>query len=57
MQLIISRIAYEQRNLTAVNIVADISDDRQGDVFSAFRSAEYDQNIIEEFLAQGKLSA
>jgi hypothetical protein len=50
VQSIINRIARKQRNPTAVNVVVEASDGGQGDVFSVFGSAGYDQNVIEEFL-------
>ncbi|KAJ7112401.1 hypothetical protein C8R43DRAFT_856651, partial [Mycena crocata] len=55
MQSIISRIARALRDTAAVNIVADAAEDTDDDVFGTYPSAEYDQLVIEEFLAsQGK---
>ncbi|KAJ7123806.1 hypothetical protein C8R43DRAFT_899512, partial [Mycena crocata] len=55
VQSIISRIARALREATAVNIVADDVEDTDSDVFGTYPSAEYDQLVIEEFLAsQGK---
>ncbi|KAJ6600454.1 hypothetical protein DFH09DRAFT_1302927 [Mycena vulgaris] len=52
VQSIISRIGRAQREATAVNVVADAIEEVDGDVFSTYPSAEYDQLVIEEFLAQ-----
>ncbi|KAJ7357915.1 hypothetical protein DFH08DRAFT_687027 [Mycena albidolilacea] len=52
VQSIISRIARTAREVTTVNVVADEVEEFDGDVFGAYPSAEYDQLVIEEFLAQ-----
>ncbi|KAJ7114885.1 hypothetical protein C8R44DRAFT_880945 [Mycena epipterygia] len=52
VQSIITRIGRAQREARAVNIVADAVEEVDGDVFGAYPSAEYDQLVIEEFLAQ-----
>ncbi|KAJ7688573.1 hypothetical protein B0H17DRAFT_1135545 [Mycena rosella] len=52
VQSIISRIGRAQREATAVNVVADAVEEEDGDVFGAYPSAEYDQSVIAEFLAQ-----
>jgi hypothetical protein len=43
------RTAHEA---TAINVVTDVVEEVDGDVFGAYPSAEYDQLVIEEFLAQ-----
>ncbi|KAJ7938752.1 hypothetical protein B0H13DRAFT_2301397 [Mycena leptocephala] len=54
VQSIISRIARVAREATAVNVAADAAE-LDGDIFGSYPLAEYDQQVIEEFLdRQGK---
>jgi hypothetical protein len=51
-QSIISRITRVTHEAAAINIVANVAEEFDGDVFGGYPSAEYDQLVIEEFLTQ-----